>query len=54
MRARVKELTEAAVQKGILIVIVHPSPLVLDVLESEIPKMKAQGLEMVPISRATL
>jgi polysaccharide deacetylase 2 family uncharacterized protein YibQ len=54
VRARIKELTAAAVQKGTLIVMVHPSPLVLDVLESEIPKMKAQGLEMVPISRATL
>jgi polysaccharide deacetylase 2 family uncharacterized protein YibQ len=53
VRARIKELTAAAVQKGTLIVMVHPSPLVLDVLESEISKMKAQGLEMVPVSSAT-
>ena len=53
VRAKLRELTAAAVQKGSLIVMVHPSPLVLDILESEIPKMKAQGLEMVAISRVT-
>ena len=54
VRARVRELTAAAVQKGSLIVMVRPSALVLDILESELPKMKAEGLELVPISRVTL
>ena len=54
VRARVRELAAAAMQKGTLIVMVRPSALVLDILESELPKMKAQGLELVPISRVTL
>jgi len=54
VRARVRELAATAIQKGTLVVMVRPSTLVLDILESELPKMKAQGLELVPISRVTL
>jgi len=54
VRARVKEITTAAIQKGSVIVMVRPSALVLDILESELPKIKAQGVELVPISRVTL
>lgn len=54
VRARVRELTSEAIQRGTLVVMVRPSTLVLDILESELPKMKAQGLELVPISRVAL
>ncbi len=54
VRARVRELTSEAIQRGTLVVMVRPSALVLDILESELPKMKAQGLELVPISRVAL
>lgn len=54
VRARIKEMTATAVQRGSLIVMVRPSALVLDVLESELPRIKAQGVELVPISRVSL
>jgi polysaccharide deacetylase 2 family uncharacterized protein YibQ len=54
VRARVKEIAAAAVQKGSIVVMVRPSTLVLDILESELPKIKAQGVELVPISRVAL
>lgn len=54
VRARIKEITAAAVQRGSLIVMVRPSALVLDVLESELPRIKAQGVELVPISQVSL
>jgi len=54
VRARIKEITATAVQRGSLIVMVRPSALVLDVLESELPRIKAQGVELVPISRVSL
>jgi polysaccharide deacetylase 2 family uncharacterized protein YibQ len=54
VRARIKEITAAAVQHGSLIVMVRPSALVLDILESELPRIKAEGVELVPISRIAL
>jgi polysaccharide deacetylase 2 family uncharacterized protein YibQ len=54
VRARIKEIAATAVQRGSLIVMVRPSALVLDVLESELPRIKAQGVELVPISRVSL
>ncbi len=54
VRARVREIAADAVQKGSIVVMVRPSALVLDVLESELPKMKAQGIALVPISRVAL
>ncbi len=54
VRARIKEITAAAVQRGSVIVMVRPSALVLDVLESELPRIKAQGIELVPNSRVAL
>ena len=54
VRSRIRELAAAAVQRGSLVVMVRPSALVLDVLESELPRIKAQGLELVPISRVSL
>jgi len=54
VRARIKEIVAAAVQKGSIVVMVRPSALVLDVLESELPRIRAQGIELVPISRVAL
>jgi len=54
VRARIKEIAAAAVQRGSMVVMVRPSALVLDVLESELPRIKAQGVELVPISRVAL
>jgi polysaccharide deacetylase 2 family uncharacterized protein YibQ len=54
VRARVREIAADAIQKGSIVVMVRPSTLVLDVLESELPKMKAQGIALVPISRVAL
>ena len=54
VRARIREIAAAAVQRGSIIVMVRPSALVLDVLESELPKIKAGGVELVPISRIAL
>jgi polysaccharide deacetylase 2 family uncharacterized protein YibQ len=54
VRARIKEIAATAVQRGSLIVMVRPSALVLDVLESELPRIKALGVELVPISRVSL
>jgi hypothetical protein len=54
VRARIKEIAATAVQRGSLIVMVRPSALVLDVLESELPRIKAMGVELVPISRVSL
>jgi polysaccharide deacetylase 2 family uncharacterized protein YibQ len=54
LRARIREIAATAAQKGSLVVMVRPSALVLDVLESELPKIRAQGVELVPISRLAL
>ncbi|HMI30830.1 MAG TPA: divergent polysaccharide deacetylase family protein, partial [Candidatus Limnocylindrales bacterium] len=54
VRARIREYAAAAVQHGSLVVMVRPSALVLDVLESELPRIRAQGVELVPISRVAL
>ena len=54
VRARIREVAASAVQHGSLVVMVRPSALVLDVLESELPRIKAQGVELVPISRVAL
>jgi polysaccharide deacetylase 2 family uncharacterized protein YibQ len=54
VRARVKEIAATAVQRGSLIVMVRPSALVLDVLESELSRIKAQGVELVSISQVSL
>jgi polysaccharide deacetylase 2 family uncharacterized protein YibQ len=54
VRARVREIASDAIQKGSIVVMVRPSALVLDVLESELPRIKAQGIALVPISRVAL
>jgi polysaccharide deacetylase 2 family uncharacterized protein YibQ len=54
VRARIREYAADAVQHGSLVVMVRPSALVLDVLESELPRIRAQGVELVPISRVAL
>ncbi len=54
VRAKIKEIAATAVQRGSLVVMVRPSALVLDILESELPRIKAQGVELVPISRVAL
>jgi hypothetical protein len=54
VRARIKEIVTTVVQRGSMVVMVRPSALVLDVLESELPRIKAQGVELVPISRVAL
>jgi len=54
VRTRLKELIQSAVQHGSLIVTMTPSPLVLSVLEEDLPKLKAQGVEIVPVSKLAL
>lgn len=54
VRAKIKEIAATAVQRGTLVVMVRPSALVLDMLESELPRIKALGVELVPISRVAL
>jgi len=54
VRAKIKEIAATAVQRGTLVVMVRPSALVLDILESELPRIKALGVELVPISRVAL
>ncbi len=54
VRAKIKEIAATAVQRGTLVVMVRPSALVLDMLESELPRIKALGIEVVPISRVAL
>ena len=54
VRARLKEIVAAAVQRGSLVVTMRPNALVRTVLESEWPKLKEQGVEIVPASRLAL
>jgi len=54
VRDRIKEIVASAVQHGSIVVVVRPSTLVLDILQSELPRIKAQGVELVPISRVAL
>ena len=54
VRANLKEIVASAVQRGSIVVMVRPSTMVLDILEAELPRIKAQGVELVPISRVAL
>jgi polysaccharide deacetylase 2 family uncharacterized protein YibQ len=50
VRARLKQLVQTATQRGALIVSLHPSSVILGVLESERDALRAQGVDMVPAS----
>jgi hypothetical protein len=54
VRARLKQLVQTAMQRGALIVSVHPSAVILGVLESEREALRAQGVDMVPASEIVL
>ena len=54
VRANLKEIVAAAVARGSIVVMVRPSTMVLDILEAELPRIRAQGVELVPISRIAL
>ena len=54
VRARLKEIVASAIQRGSLVVTFRPNALVLTVLESERPKLKEQGVEIVPVSQLAL
>jgi len=54
VRANLKEIVASAVARGSIVVMVTPSTMVLDILEAELPRIKAQGVELVPISRMAL
>jgi polysaccharide deacetylase 2 family uncharacterized protein YibQ len=54
VRANLKEIVASAVARGSIVVMVTPSKMVLDILEAELPRIKAQGVELVPISRMAL
>ncbi|MCU7928377.1 MAG: divergent polysaccharide deacetylase family protein [Candidatus Thiodiazotropha sp. (ex Dulcina madagascariensis)] len=50
VRAQLHELLETAREKGSAIGIAHPYPQTLAVLQEELPKLKEQGIELVPVS----
>jgi polysaccharide deacetylase 2 family uncharacterized protein YibQ len=50
---QLKSLVETARQQGSAIGIAHPRPETLEVLAQELPKLEAQGIELVPASTLT-
>lgn len=54
IRARLKEIVTLATQRGALAVTLRPNALVLTVLETEWPKLRAEGVDFVPASRLAL
>jgi len=54
VRARLDQLVRTAIQRGALIVSVHPSAVILGVLEKERAALKAQGIDVVPASEIVL
>ena len=54
VRARLQQLVQTAMQRGALIVSLHPSSVILGVLESERESLRSQGVDMVPASEIVL
>jgi polysaccharide deacetylase 2 family uncharacterized protein YibQ len=54
VRARLKQLVTTAMQRGAIIVSLHPSSVILGVLESERAALREQGVDMVPASEIVL
>ncbi len=54
VRARLKQLVQSAMQRGAIIVSLHPSSVILGVLESERESLRTQGVDMVPASEIVL
>ena len=54
VRARLKQLVELATHRGTLVVTFKASATVLQVLQAESPKLREQGVEIVPASRLVL
>jgi polysaccharide deacetylase 2 family uncharacterized protein YibQ len=48
--AEFERLLELARERGAAIAIGHPQPATLDLLERELPALKARGFELVPVS----
>ena len=51
VREQLGKLVAAAREKGSAIGIGHPYPATLSVLREELPKLKQQGIELVPVSQ---
>ena len=54
VRARLHQLVMTAVQRGALIVTLHPSAVILGVLEGEKDILRSQGVHVVPASEIVL
>jgi len=54
VRARLKVLVQTAMQRGALIVSLHPSAVILGVLEDERDVLRSQGVYVVPASEIVL
>lgn len=54
VRARLKQLIETATHRGTLVVSFKASATVLSVLQADSPKLREQGVEIVPASRLVL
>jgi polysaccharide deacetylase 2 family uncharacterized protein YibQ len=54
VKARLEQLVRTAVQRGALVVTLHPSSVILGVLEKERDALRAQGVDLVPASEIVL
>jgi len=54
VRARLDLLVKTAMQRGALVVSLHPSSVILGVLEKERDALRAQGVDLVPASEILL
>lgn len=54
VKARLDQLVRTAMQRGALVITLHPSSVILGVLEKEAPALKAQGVDVVPASEIVL
>ena len=54
VKAKLQQLVQTAVQKGSLVVSLHPSAVILGVIEKERDALKAQGVDVVPASEVAL
>ena len=50
VKARLDQLVRTAMQRGALVISLHPSSVILSVLEKEAPALEAQGVDLVSAS----
>lgn len=50
IRTRLRELADEAIAHGPVIIVGHDRTATVDVLETEIPRIKARGIRLVPVS----